>query len=47
MKSIPSMDGVDFLLNKKDVKLKYLKDKDSLEALWLDLENPTANVRFN
>ncbi|CAI2361166.1 unnamed protein product [Moneuplotes crassus] len=39
LRSVKGMDGVDFMLNKKEVRLTYLKQDDALEALWLDAEN--------
>ena len=43
LRSVKGMDGVDFMLNKKEVKLTYLHSEDALEALWLDLENHAVN----
>lgn len=38
------MDGVDFMLNKPEAKLEFLQTGDTLEALWLDLEDHSAKV---
>lgn len=40
------MDGVDFMLNKPEARLKFLESGDALEALWLDLDALSAKVRY-
>jgi hypothetical protein len=44
LRSVKGIDGVDFMLNKKNVKVKYLETGDALEALWLDLDWRTEKV---
>lgn len=45
LRSVKGMDGIDFMLNKKEANVNYLESGDALEALWLDLEARTAKVR--
>lgn len=44
LRSVKGMDGIDFMLNKKEARVKYLETGDALEALWLDLEARSAKV---
>ena len=46
LRNLNGMDGVDFMLNKANAILDYLKDKDSLEALWYDGISISPKVSF-
>jgi len=47
LRSLKGLDGVDYMLNKSDVALDYLRTDDCLEALWLEVDINDAKVRIS